>query len=711
MSAARCFTFLFLIFFTAGFAQARPLTEHDLLRLRWLADPQISPDGSQVAFVHVGVNEVEDRYDTSLWIVGTDGSTPRALTAGPRDSSPRWSPDGKTIAFARAEEKAEPQLYLLPMSGGEARKLTQLPKKVSSPTWSPDGSTIAFLVSANDEDVEQWRTKLKEPSQKSGQPAPAPAPKKSDVRVITRGEFRNNASGYLDSARPGHIWTVRPGQPSDLLPEPRQITRGKFEESEIFWSPDQKTIYFTSNRIDEPYFLKPDSNLYGVPADGGEIRTIIDIDGPISEASVSRDGARFAFLGFLNPEKVQSDTQTDLFLFEGGKVTNLTAKYDFDVTSGLAGDQRPPRGGGGTPVVWSNDGKSVLVATSHEGRSNFLRIELTTGQTTRLTNGNHDLVAWSATADGSRIAATFSDPTHPGELFLLDAAQGTSKPLTHLNGPLLAEMEMNEPEEIWYPSFDGRKIHGWILKPPGFDPKKKYPMILQIHGGPHTAYGYTFTHEFQWMAAKGYVVLYTNPRGSTTYGQEFANIIQYRYPGDDHKDLMAGVDYLLARGYVDPRKLGITGGSGGGLLTNWAITQTNRFAAAVSQRSIGDWASFWYTADFSQFTPFWFRSTPFKDPSEFAARSPITYVEKINTPLMLIEGEVDYRTPPVSGGEIMFRALKSLRKPVVMVAFPGESHELSRSGKPSHRIERLQHMVRWFDKYLKGEKVDIYDVR
>ena len=288
---------------------------------------------------------------------------------------------------------------------------------------------------------------------------------------------------------------------------------------------------------------------------------------------------------------------------------------------------------------------------------------------------------------------------------MLDAASPAApKKLTTFNDALFGQLTMNEPEEIWYTSFDGQKIQGWILKPPAFDAAKKYPLILQIHGGPHAAYGNTFTHEFQWMAAKGYVVLYTNPRGSSNYGQDFGNVIQYRYPGDDYKDLMAGVDEVLKKGYVDEARMGVTGGSGGGLLTNWVVTQTDRFKAAVSQRDISDWANFWYTADFTLFTPTWFRKAPFEDPADFARRSPITYVAKIQTPLMFILGEEDWRTPPAAGGEELFRALKYLKRPTVMVRFPGESHELSRSGKPWHRVERLQHIVGWFDKWLLGKE-------
>jgi dipeptidyl aminopeptidase/acylaminoacyl peptidase len=281
--------------------------------------------------------------------------------------------------------------------------------------------------------------------------------------------------------------------------------------------------------------------------------------------------------------------------------------------------------------------------------------------------------------------------------------------LTNINDKLWSELTLTEPDEIWYTSFDGKKIEAWMQKPPDFDPSKKYPMILNIHGGPHAAYGYVFDHEFQWMAAKGYVVLYPNPRGSTSYGQEFGNVIQYRYPGDDYKDLMAGVDAVIARGFIDRAKLGVTGGSGGGLLTNWTITQTDRFAAAVSQRSIADWSDFWYTADFTLFQPTWFRKAPWEDPEDFRARSPITFIDRVKTPLMLIEGEADYRTPPMSGGEMMFRALKYRHVPTVMVRFPDESHELSRSGKPWHRVERLQHIVGWFDQWLMGKKNPVYE--
>ena len=267
------------------------------------------------------------------------------------------------------------------------------------------------------------------------------------------------------------------------------------------------------------------------------------------------------------------------------------------------------------------------------------------------------------------------------------------------NEALFSTLTLTPPDDLWVNSFDGRKIQTWVQKPPDFDATRKYPVILNIHGGPHAAYGYTFDHEIQWMAAKGYLVVYPNPRGSTSYGQEFGNIIQYRFPGDDAKDLNAAVDDVIKRGWADPKRLFVTGGSGGGILTNWIVTQTDRYAAAVSQRSIADWSAFWYAADFTLFQPRWFTAPPWEAPKEYASRSPITFVDRVKTPMKFIEGEEDLRTPPAAGGEQMYRALKYRKIPTEMVVFPGESHELSRSGQPWHRVERLQQIVGWFQQH------------
>ena len=376
----------------------------------------------------------------------------------------------------------------------------------------------------------------------------------------------------------------------------------------------------------------------------------------------------------------------------------------------MGGDNTAPRGGGGNPPIWSANGRSIVAIYAKEGKANLGAFDAASGKETDLTSGKQAVVSFRATPDATRFALIISTPTRIGDIFWLERGATTPKQLTHLNDELFSKLNLTEPEEIWYTSFDGKKVHAWVQKPPDFDPNKKYPLILNIHGGPHTAYGFIFDHELQWMAAKGYVVLYPNPRGSTTYGQEFGNVIQYNYPGDDFKDLMAGVDEVLKRGYIDANKLGVTGGSGGGLLTNWTIGHTTRFAAAVSQRDIASWSDWWYSADFTLFQATWFKAAPFEDPEDYKARSPLTYINNVKTPLMLILGEADYRTPPGAGGEEMFRALKYKKIPTVMVRFPNESHELSRSGQPWHRIERLQHIVGWFDKWLMGVPKPEYDI-
>ena len=413
-----------------------------------------------------------------------------------------------------------------------------------------------------------------------------------------------------------------------------------------------------------------------------------------------------AFDGSLAGSPQRSFNQTDLWVADlgSGAPRNLTASYDFDIDGSIGGDQRSPRGQMPAGPVWSRDAQTLFIKVGEQGNANLKRIDIATGRIQPVTEGAHEIMSYTADAASRTFAFVRSTATVVGDLYVTDSAPGsTMKKLTSFNDELFAQVGMSEPEQLWYTSFDGKKIQGWILKPPSFDATRKYPLILEIHGGPHSAYGNTFTHEFQWMAAKGYVVLYTNPRGSSNYGQEFGNSIQFAYPGDDYKDLMAGVDEILKKGYVDPARMGVTGGSGGGLLTNWVVTQTNRFKAAVSQRDISDWANFWYTADFTLFTPTWFHKAPFEDPADFAQRSPITYVANIQTPLMFILGDEDYRTPPGAGGEDLFRALKYLKRPAVMVRFPNESHELSRSGKPWHRVERLQHIVGWFDKWLPGK--------
>ena len=693
-----------------AFAQKRNITEKDLFNFVWVGDPQISPDGSKVAFVRVTVNDKKDGYNTAIWTVATQNGEIHQLTTGTRDSFPRWSPDGKFLVFVRVTEKDGrpdvPQLFMLPMAGGDSFQFTRIARGAVQPRWSPDGKMIAFENDANADDLTK---------QKNGDASPSSEPKKddkrdSDVRVITRAVYRFNGAGYLDSKHPQHLWVVAAPRNADDKVSPRQVTSGRYSESNFVWSVDSTQLYFVSDRVDESYYESPKTDIYSVSTNGGDTRKLTTFAMDAGGFALSPNGKQLAFIA-SGTEPVTSYTQPDLWVIdiaENAKPHNLTAAFDYDVGSGVGGDNAAPRGGAGSPPIWTGDGRGIVEVYAKEGRANLATFDVTSGRPTDITKGNQAVVTFRAA--GQSFVYTVSTPTRIGDLFWQEGAGGPPKQITHLNDDLFGKLNLTEPEEIWYQSFDGKRIQAWIQKPPDFDPNKKYPLILNIHGGPHSAYGFIFDHEFQWMAAKGYVVLYPNPRGSTSYGQEFGNIIQYHYTGDDYKDLMAGVDELIRRGYIDEKKLAVTGGSGGGLLTNWTIVQTNRFAAAVSQRDIADWADWWYSADFSQFQPEWFHGAPFEDPEDFKARSPITYVKNVTTPLMLILGEADYRTPTGAGGEQMFRALKYRKIPTVMIRFPNESHELSRSGQPWHRVERLEHIVGWFDHWLLGVPKPEYDV-
>ena len=725
-------------------AAKRSITEKDLFNFIWIADPQVSPDGSRAAFTRVVTDEKRTGYETSIWMVATSGNEdPLRMTNGKHDMHPRWSPDGKRIAFVRGGEKDDSgkprpaQIAILSLAGGEARIISDLPKGAADPVWSPDSKRIAFLSSTTPQDIEKEQRKKNDAKAGSANTGPnakeSTAPgsstvakadsdgdRESDIHIITRAVYRDNDEGYLDFKRHEHIWVIDVPTTSDEPAKPLQLTSGDYDEGEIVWTHDGSRIYFLTSRIDEPYYETASTDIYSVASSpkmpGGTPEKVATVPMGIGDLALSPNGRRIAFHGSVT-QPVRSYSQPDLWVMDlapNAQPRNLTASYDFDMGSSVFGDNAAPRGGNGATLHWSPDGRWLFDNVAKQGRTPLVRVDAQTGAVTEITHGDQAVLDFSITPEARTVVTLVSTPVAIGDLFTVSIEgnqNGTQTRITDANRALWSQLNLTEPEEINYKSFDGIPIQGWIQKPPDFDPKKKYPLILDIHGGPHAAYGWVFDHEFQWMAAKGYVVLYINPRGSTGYGQDFGNIIQYHYPGDDYRDLMAGVDEVLKRGYVDPKKLGVTGGSSGGVLTNWAVTQTDRFAAAVSQRDISDWASWWYTADFTLFQPNWFKAPPFQDPKDYANRSAITFVEKIHTPIMFILGQADYRTPQDSGGEQLFRALKFLKRPTAMVVFPRETHELSRSGEPWHRIERLDNIVGWFDKWLMGVSHPEYEVR
>ena len=725
-------TIVCFVLTSALVAQKRNITEKDLFSFVWIGDTQLSPDGSRAVFVQTTVNAKRDGYDTALYLLDTmqPMAAPRRLTNGPHDGQPRWSPDGTQIAFTRAVEKdGKPQpaqIYLLSLSGGEPVQVSALEKGVGSPQWAPNGSCIAALS----ETPIVPEPKKDAAEKKEG--AKAAEEHKSDVRIITKAVYRMNGAGFLDTKDVSQLYLFYTAKVGAKPVTPWQVTAGRFAVSDFVWSPSSNDIYYTSAHMDEPYYDLPHNEIYVLdpPADAatkGEkdappMSTLVaKLEFGASGLTISPDGKKLAFHGDAQPlTKPRSHQQPDMFVLDldaKGAPKNLTANYDYEVGSGVGGDNTAPRGGGRSGPVWMTDGKSIIDVVGKQGSALLVSIDASTGSVKELTAEKQAVVGFAVKPDGTKMLALVSTPIAVGDLFSV-AADGSKAQtqLTDVNKELFSKLNLTMPEDMQVmptanaKDIPGSKIESFVQLPPDFDKTKKYPLILNIHGGPHSAYGWVFDHEMQWMAAKGYVVVYPNPRGSTTYGQVFANIIQHNYPGDDFHDLMDCVDAVVKEGYVDPAKMGVTGGSGGGLLTDWVVTHTDRFKAAAAQRDITDWSNWWYTADFTLFQPTWFEGAPFDKVDEFKKYSPITYVTNIKTPMMFILGDADYRTPPTGGGEDFFRALKYRHIDTVMVRFPGESHELSRSGQPWHRVERLENIVSWFDKYLMGMPEPQYDI-
>ncbi|CAA9547690.1 MAG: Acylamino-acid-releasing enzyme [uncultured Thermomicrobiales bacterium] len=692
-------------------AVGRPLVAEDLFKLRMVGDPRPSPDGRHVAYVVTRLDEEEDAYRAALWLVPSDGGAPTQLTAGThRDTTPRWSPDGETLAFvsnrpgdppppdpdaeakakrakgkaakkqAEGDDKPLNQIWLIRPGGGEARQLTRQRHGASAPEWSPDGQTVAFLA----------------PTEIDNPPGGAPADGRTvaDERLIERIAYRFDGRGYLD--RPNKLWAI----PVDGG-EARRLTDGDADDAQHAWSPDGARIVFVSNRTPLP---ERDTNrvsaLYDVPAAGGAVRCLTEGEVDFAAPVWSPDGSRIAFLGHTEPAAGGSrDARLWTVPAGGGDPTEHTAAWgrsfgDFgmsDVTTGA--DQRP---------VWAADGATISALASDQGATNLYRVALDSGEVRPVVAGPRRLIAAQPLAGGGFVVLA-GDAASPFELFVAGADGAPERRLSDHNQAFVDEVALAPAAEIRFPSQgDGQEIQGWILTPPGFDPGSgvKLPLIVQIHGGPHAMYGQALFHEMQLMAARGYAVAFCNPRGSAGYGEAFTGCTRGVWGEADAPDVLGLLDAVLERGSVDPARVGVTGGSYGGYLTNWLIGHSDRFRAAVTQRCVANFHSFYGTSDIgATFGEFEFGGTPWADTETLLKHSPISYVEQMTTPLLIVHNEQDLRCP-IEQAEQLFVSLKRLGREVAFVRIPGEDHNLSRTGTPSRRLARLHHMIGWFDRHL-----------
>jgi dipeptidyl aminopeptidase/acylaminoacyl peptidase len=690
-------------------AEKRRTTAEDLYRFELVSDPQISPDGQHVVFCIQRVDgETEKKY-THLWVVPTDGGEARQFTYGKQvDSRPRWSPDGRTIAFlSNRGNEEQAQIYLLPFHGGEARPLTDLKGSIIAFEWSPDGSKLAVQFRKKDADVLE---REKDEQKKKLGPA---------SRRITRFNYKLDGAGYLPKEQ-GHIWLV-----DATSGEATQLTDGDYEETEPRWSPDGRHILFISNRSEDPDLYLDETELYLTPAEGGEgacaeMQQIPAHHGRKFAPAFSPDGRFISYLGRVLPGRWYQNAS--LYVTPNpfhpepitGEARNLTAEFDLHLSSVTLGDAN---GVELSPPAWSADGNAIYCQASVKGNQPLLAVRLGQEQG-KMVNGQWSIVnsqlekgvvgQFSLDAAGKRVAYFWGTIEDPGQVNLLNL-QGEAKPrtLTCFNRQLIDEIETGQIEELWFKGPDDNDLHGWILTPPDFDPNQIYPSILQIHGGPQMQYGNFYMHEFHLLAAQGYVVYWSNPRGSQGYGEAHAGAIYNGWGTLDYGDVMAWADYLEQQPYIDRERMGVTGGSYGGYMTATIIGRTDRFAAAVAQRVVSNFVSFYGSSDLNWGTEYLFgsESRPWEDLNNYWEQSPISRVANVCTPTMVIHSENDMRCDREQG-EQLFVSLKRLGVDTELILLPGESHGVSRGGRTDRRIARLEHMIRWFEHYLKDNRLE-----
>jgi dipeptidyl aminopeptidase/acylaminoacyl peptidase len=671
------------------------------LFLDWelVASPQVSPDGKSIVYTRRWADKVNDKYEDEVWIMDADGGRNRFFAKG---SQAAWSPDSRRVAYVAQGQPAGAQVFVKWLDAPGESQLTRLERSPSNLAWSPDGRHIAFnmLVPGT-------------PTLSVKMPARPTGAKWVDApRVVERMNYRNDGSGWRPEGF-AHVFVI-----SSEGGSPRQLTDGDYQHGSPEWSSDSQRVFFSAVRKPDAEYLRNDSEIYAVALQGGAIRQLTDRKGPDNNPQVSPDGKLIAYTGGEQNDNTYNVSHLYLMNADGSNKRVLTDAF-----------VRAP-----AYVVRSEDHGGLYFTAEDRGSQNLWFVSASGGTPQQLTRGAQILSFGSLSRDGL-LVGTRSASDRPTDVYALRVPTQASKAksfspaaadlkrLTAVNDDLLESRKLGQVEEIWYDSVGmsgqqrctaadsdparpaasdcaSTRVQGWIVKPPDFDASKKYPLLLYIHGGPHTMYGVGFNFEFQNHASEGFVVLYTNPRGSSGYGQAFGNAINNSYPGQDYDDLMRGVDEVAKRGYVDERNLFVTGGSGGGVLTTWIVGHTDRFAAAVAMKPVVNWYSFVGTTDSADWY-YNFKQLPWEDPAEHIRRSPITYVGNVKTPTMILTGDIDLRTP-LEQTEQYYRALKMRKVPTAMVRLSDEYHGFNGDFSlrhPSNRVAQILFLRAWFDRH------------
>ena len=648
-------------------------TPLDVFDLEYVSNTEISPDGNKILYQRNFNDIMTDESFSNIWLINFDGSENRPITTGNfKDTSPKWSNKGDKFVF-KSNREGKSQIFLFDLTNNSIQKLTNFQYSISSIKWSPDDSYILFSSFIDDK-----RDKLiKMPEKPKGAKWNDPPVEISDLN------YRYDGSGFR---KPGETQfftlPVTGGTPRQIsnIPAEKRAFQGE-------WI-DKNTIVFSANLNEDSDFNTINTEIYTLDINSGIQKALTSREGPDNSPKVSNDNSLIAYLGY--DDEYLSYQQNSIYIMR----TDGSGKYkiELDLDRNISN------------IYWSGDDKRIFFqyddkgitkigSTTLDGKLDFIIDQVGGLSFSRPYSGG-----FFSLSNNNRYSFTYGTAYNPADLAV--GYKGSKNRLTNLNKDLFDYKKLGNVEEIWYESsFDGEMIQGWIVKPPNFDESKKYPLILEIHGGPHTNYGFHFSSEVQLFASKGYVVLYTNPRGSTSYGKEFANLIHHNYPSQDYDDLISGVDNLIERGYIDENNLFVTGGSGGGVLTSWIIGKTDRFSAAVVAKPVINWYSFVLYADnIGYFYKYWFEDLPWIDPESYLKRSPISYVGNVETPTMVLTGEKDYRTP-MAESEQFYAGLKLNKVESMLVRIPNANHGIA--SKPSNLIAKVNAIISWFEKYKK----------